>query len=189
MAADIKFVGLVGASYFDLATACCITVLVVTPTLILAHELGHAIIALRATSGPVVVHVGRPPGMVRLKYGRLEVVWSLVPARWGQFAGVCLWNPTGVSRRARLIFILAGPIMTSLLIPAFLLAAIACGGMPGWISATWTLSAIGAFAALLVDTYPWPASRVERAAGASRRDGPRAVAAYRAWRQYVPEID
>ena len=85
---------------------------------ILAHELGHALMALRLTDGPVNVLVGRQPGLVRFRVGRLGFSLHLEPARGTGWAGLCHYKPTGRPGDA-LVIIAAGPI-------ASLVWAIAC---------------------------------------------------------------
>src|SRR5437588_2079777 len=90
----------------------------ILPLGVLAHELGHASVALGVTDGPVNVLVGRQPGMVRLRLGRLRLSLHLEPARGTGWRGLCVYKPTGQPRDALLITA-AGPI-------ASLLWAIVC---------------------------------------------------------------
>ena len=83
-------------------------VMVIIPLAILAHELGHALVALRITAGPVNVVVGRQPGLVRLRVGRLGVSLHIDPA-----GGVCVWKPS--ARPHDDLLILAGGPIASLL--------------------------------------------------------------------------
>jgi hypothetical protein len=90
----------------------------ILPLGLLAHELGHALVALRLTDGPVTVLVGRQPGLVRFRIGRLRFSLHLWPTRDTDWGGVCLHEPAGLPRDLMYIS-LAGPI-------ASLLWAIAC---------------------------------------------------------------
>ena len=90
----------------------------VMPLGILAHELGHAVFALRLTDGPVRIVVGRHPGLVRLRLGRLSIGLHIEPARGTGWRGVCLHKPPRRPHDAILI-LAAGPV-------ASLLWAIGC---------------------------------------------------------------
>jgi hypothetical protein len=171
-----------GVSPIDLLIAVLLVSFVVSPLAALAHELGHAAVALRLSSGPVIVHVGRPPAPLRWHFERLQITWSPLPPRGVPFGGLCLSCPAA-SPRARLAVLLAGPAVTALLVPAFLLAMVASLDSPGWVSATWGLAALSAFASLLYNIDPRPATKAERGGPTTmRRDGPVALAEFRAWR-------
>lgn len=87
------------------------------------------------------------------------------------------------SPRQQLLVYLGGPLVTALLIPMLVWAAIECASMPGWISATWILSTFGATWSLLYSLDPRSANKKERESSSHLlRDGPLAIAAYRAWR-------
>ena len=155
----------------------------VMPLITLAHEMGHAAVALRVSSGAVIVHVGRPGTGFEIHFERLKVSWSPIPARGVQFRGVCVWNGPAASARDWLVVSLAGPLVTALLIPVFVWATVESVGMPVWITTAFGLSALGAFISCLYNLDPRPANDAERAAPyRARRDGPKALAAYRAWR-------
>jgi hypothetical protein len=83
--------------------------LLIVPLGILAHELGHALTALWLTHGPVSVLVGRQPGIIRLRAGRLRLSLHLERARGTGWRGLCIYKPTGRPRDALLITA-AGPI-------------------------------------------------------------------------------
>lgn len=59
----------------------------------IVHELAHAAVALRLTTDPVRVHVGRYPGLVRFRVGRLHVNLHVLPARGVNWSGVCVFSP------------------------------------------------------------------------------------------------
>ncbi len=61
---------------------------------LLVHELAHAVAALRLTRGPVHVHVGRYPGLVRVRFGRLHVQFHVRAARGVSWSGICIFRPT-----------------------------------------------------------------------------------------------
>lgn len=179
----MRHVGPVHISLLDWCVALVAAEFVVAPLATLAHELGHAWVALRLTSGRVIVHVGRPSMALGVDFERLMIRWSPVPARGVEFRGVCIWDAASATPRDRFQVTIAGPLVTVSLIPLFVLGAFASAGGPDWIPATFGLSALGAFISCLVNLDPRPANATERAApGRSRRDGPKAIAAYRAWR-------
>ena len=158
------------------------TTLVVMPLATLGHELGHALLALRAVPGPVIVHVGRPPAWIELDWPRLKIRWSPLPARGVPFAGLCVWRGSLASPRAKVAVYLAGPLVTALQIPVFLALLALCREMADWIPATWGLSALVAFIGVLFNLDPRTSAEANAAHGAIRRDGPQALAAYRVWR-------
>lgn len=136
-----------------------------------------------ARRGPVLVYVGRPPALLRWRFTRLQINWSPLPPRGVPFAGVAL-SRRACTPRARLAVLLAGPAVTALLLPALLLAMLTSLDSPGWVPTTWGLSALNAFASLLYNIDPRPATKAERAGAATmRRDGPEALAEFRAWRR------
>ena len=175
--------GPAGISPADWVVGFLLAAFVVMPFAILAHELGHAALALRAGPGPVTIQVGRPPSWFELEFERLTIRWSPLPMRGVPFAGVCVWNPKGADPGAVFAIAVAGPLVTALLVPVFVLAAFAFVGSAPWITATWGMSAFCCFTSLLINADPRPANDAERAnPRAARRDGPRAWASYRAWR-------
>jgi hypothetical protein len=172
-----------GVSAIDVVIAIALVSFVITPLATLSHEVGHAAVALRVSSGPVFVYVGRPPALVRWRITRLQINWSPPPPRGVPFAGLCVWRPAR-SPQARLAVRLAGPAVTALLVPAFLLVMVVSLDSPGWVPATWGLAALSAFVSLLYNIDPRPATKAERAGAATmRRDGPEALAEFRAWRR------
>jgi hypothetical protein len=90
--------------------------LIGTPLSILVHELGHAMVGLRFTTGPVAVRVGQSRLRAHLKLGRLTVIVSPFAAN-----GVCRARGR-FARRPALAFILAG-------VGANLLIAVVVGGL------------------------------------------------------------
>jgi len=160
---------------------------VVKPFATLIHELAHATVALRVAPGHVVVVVGRPDTTIQIHFERLKLWWSPVPMRHNWLGlkpgGVCKCDIRNATPRDQLLVALAGPLATALLIPVFIWATVECAGMPQWIPATWGLSALGAVISCLFNLDPRPTSDSERSGhNWIWRDGPRALAAYRAWR-------
>jgi hypothetical protein len=167
-------------------TSLLAAVFLVKPLVTLVHELGHAAVALRVSSGIVVMLVGKPSTAFQVLFERLKVIWSPVPERLTlslRPAGVCRYDQANVKPRDKTLVTLAGPLATALLIPVFIWATVECAGMSQWIPATWGLSALGAFVSCLYNLDPRPANDAERAAlDKPRRGGPKALAVYRAWR-------
>lgn len=86
---------------------------------LIMHELGHAAVSLRQTSGPVVIQVGRAQNAKRISFGRLHLAIS-----WSGSGGICRFRPDRpLSRGAQLKRVLAGPAVNVAL--ALLLGAIA----------------------------------------------------------------
>jgi hypothetical protein len=82
--------------------------LAIAPAEVLVHELAHAAVALRLTTAPVHVHVGRYPGLARFRLGRLHVNLHLLPARGVRWAGICVFDPLSPTASAQIIA--AGPL-------------------------------------------------------------------------------
>ena len=76
------------------------------PLVTLAHELGHARVALKYSKGPVEVYVGRRDCALKLRRGRLRLFISPVGT-----GGLCRSSNRGVPRRQQLTRALAGPGM------------------------------------------------------------------------------
>ncbi len=98
----------------------------IIPLGILAHELGHAAMALLLTDRRVCVLVGRQPGIVRVRIGRLALSLHLEPARGTGWRGLCVYQPTGQPRDALLI-IAAGPFASLLWAIVCAAAFVLCG--------------------------------------------------------------
>lgn len=154
---------------------------VISPLSTLAHELGHARAALRAAPGKVTIVVGRKTAAVGIFFERFGIWWSPIPARGVSFRGICIWNARLATSRGRLAVAMRGPIVTALLIPLYAAAAVATRTSPAWIPATFGLSAFACFVGCLVNLDP--RITAEEKKGSLRRDGPQALAAYRAMRR------
>jgi hypothetical protein len=81
------------------------------PIVTLAHELGHAAAGLKFTKNPVLVRVGRADAAVKLRIGRLLIVFSPFGA-----GGFCRTQGR-ITRRQALMRALAGPAVNLLLAP------------------------------------------------------------------------
>jgi hypothetical protein len=99
--------------------------LVAYPLLVLLHELGHAAVALSRTEGLVHVRVGRAPGWLRGRWGRLS--FSLSPLRAPDAAGFAL-PFARMPPAERIAFALAGPAASLAVAAVFVPAAIAQHG-------------------------------------------------------------
>jgi hypothetical protein len=167
----------------DFVVAVVLTATVFLPLLTLLHELGHAVVALRVTTGAVHVDVGRQPALVRLRLGRLFVTFSPLPPRGVPFAGVCMYQRSSRRPLAELALLLAGPGVNAL--ATLVLGVLALSTLhvePMWLTLTLTSGALLALVAFLYNIDPRPASRGERMRVEVRRDGPKALRCYRVWR-------
>jgi hypothetical protein len=165
----------------DFLVALVLAEFVVSPLSTLAHELGHARAALRAAPGKVTIVVGRKSAALGIFFDRLGIWWSPIPARGVAFRGICIWNARLATPRRRLSVALSGPLVTVLLIPIYAAGAVATRSSPAWIPATLGLSAFACFVGCLVNLDP--RITVEEKKRSLRRDGPQALAAYRAMRR------
>jgi hypothetical protein len=156
---------------------------VVAPLSTLIHEIGHAVAAMNAAPGKVTVVVGRKSTAIGIEFERLNIWWSPVPARGVRFLGVCIWNARLASPRGRLSVALRGPLMTMLLIPIYVAATVISKDSPAWIPATFGFSAFACFVSCLINLDP---RRTPEVKSSFRRDGPQALAAYRAMRRNGP---
>jgi hypothetical protein len=154
---------------------------VVGPFSTLGHELGHAAAALKAAPGKVTVVVGRKSTAIGIEFERLNIWWSPVPAHGVRFMGVCIWNARLATPRGRLMVALRGPLVTMLLIPIYVTTAVMTKDSPIWIPATFGFSAFACFIGCLVNLDPRRTS--DEVKTSFRRDGPQALAAYRAMRR------
>jgi hypothetical protein len=127
-----------------------VLLMLIVPLEVLVHELAHAAAALRMTRGPVRVHVGQYPGLVRLRFGRLHVQLHFLPARGVNWSGICVHEPVLWPRQAAWIAAL-GPV-------ASLLCALGCTVVlrlwgPGFDPSTRIIVALGAMTAVLDAVY------------------------------------
>lgn len=81
---------------------------VALPLSVLIHELGHALtLERRAQRGSMVI-VGRGP-YLRVRTGRVVVLFSVMPTAALPFGGVCRYDSSGLSWRTIAVTALAGP--------------------------------------------------------------------------------
>jgi hypothetical protein len=88
-----------------------------TPLLVLVHELGHASVPLLRTRGLVRVHVGREPGLVHRRFGRVVLTFDPRP---GKDRGGFAQPFAHMTRGEAIACTLAGPIAHTLVSFAFL---------------------------------------------------------------------
>ncbi|MDQ6915101.1 MAG: hypothetical protein M3155_04740 [Actinomycetota bacterium] len=139
--------GFVGhASVVDLGLAGVLGLLL-GPLIVLVHELGHALAALRHTHGTVRVYVGRDPGPTPWRAGRLEVYIGLRLPRGGP-SGLCLHL---VPHRAldQVWISLAGPAATAATAVAFFLAMLATSSAAAFLPLAFFGAAFGTTIMLL----------------------------------------
>ena len=162
----------------DWGVAIVLTAFVIAPLATLAHELGHAAVALLLGRGRVSVVVGHPGSAVTGRLGRLQVTFSPRPANGVSHAGLCICEQPPTGRRSVIALLLAGPLMTFACLVALTWAALSSLDAPGWQLATLVCGALDCLCQLLVNLDP--RREPHERPGESRRDGPRAVALARA---------
>lgn len=151
-------------------------VFVVFPLLVLVHELGHALVGLATTKEPVLVAVGKPPGWVRGRMGRLRFQLSPLPAGDDEPAGFARAHGLD-GPRAEIAYALGGPAANLLLGLVLLpLAGVVGGASAGVLVVT------GGVSLLLTVGNLLPHRR-----GVHRSDGIHALEAYRALRGRVSD--
>jgi hypothetical protein len=106
----------------DVAIFALVTAYVSVPLLTLAHELGHALAAVRLTGQRVTVRIGDEPGLARFALGRIDVRWHPI----GHLAYCELSLGGSLAPREQLRFALAGPAAEAL---AALMLAVAAVGL------------------------------------------------------------
>src|SRR5437899_360306 len=82
--------------------------MVFSAPLVLVHELGHAVVALACSREPVLVTVGKRPGWLRGRVGRLRFELSPLRSARGEPAGFAQ-TAARLAPRVRLAFALGGP--------------------------------------------------------------------------------
>jgi hypothetical protein len=141
---------------------------VATPFLILVHELGHAIVPLLRAPGPVSISVGKRPGWLRGRLGRLRFEVSPLPTPRHELPGFALARGL-VEPRTEIGFALAGPaanIAVGVLL--LMLAKWSGGGLA-------SVLAIAAAVSLIIAVV----NLVPHRHGKHRSDGLKALDAYR----------
>lgn len=167
--------------FFNVLLVFSISWCLIMPMMMLAHELGHAAVALKVTPGPVVAYVGRPSCAIEVHFERLKIGLSPVPVDGGSYGARCTAHTNSATQRDLLAIALAGPLATALTIAILVWAAIATKGLPIWIPAALWFNAAFAFIALLAALNP-RSSKSPRPSGAAGSDGAQALRAYRALR-------
>jgi hypothetical protein len=156
-----------------------VTLLFFAPFEILVHELAHAVVALLVSRGPVDVVVGKDPGPLRFRIGRLTVSWNPFPTRDRWWAGVCRYHRSADPVRRALV-VAAGPAGD--LVSAIVLALLArrYGPVIPYVGAA--LLAAAAFAAACALFNFLPALSAPRRVKHPDSDGARFHAALAEWR-------
>ncbi len=143
----------------------------------LVHELGHAIVPLLRTQGPVSISVGKRPGWLRGRLGRLRFEVSPRPTPKHERAGFAVAGGP-LDPRTDIAFTLAGPtanIVTGALL--LVLTTRVSGGSAGVL-------ALAATAPLIIAVY----NLVPHRHGQHRSDGLRALDAYRRLRAGTEDL-
>jgi hypothetical protein len=141
-----------------------VAVAVLTPPLAAVHELGHAIVALTCSREPVLVTIGRGPGWLRGRIGRLAFELSPLPSQTPGPRGLTQ-TAARLRPRQHIAFLLGGQLAN------FILAALLIGvgeRMGGKLA--WALDIVAAFSLLLA-----VGNLIPHAYGAHRSDGSRAL--------------
>jgi Peptidase M50B-like len=154
---------------------------ILTPIVVLVHELGHGLVALRLTTGRVRVQAGREPATHRWRIGRLDVHFSFEPMRGVALGGLCLHRPL---RRPldRAAILVAGPLASML--AAVALAAVALALRTEAPPFAWGFGFAALEAAITGVRNLLPRRHTPRRglAVVAERDGPAALRAWRAHR-------
>ncbi len=163
----------------ELVFAGLIATVVFEPISTLIHELGHAFGALRVTSQPVRVEVGREALRFTLIVERLTVMWSPIPKKTNP-RGVCYWQSQTASPRQEMWVTLAGPIATALLIVPYGLAAYLTRNAAAWIQAVFVLSSLYCLINVATNLDTRKTALLGKAPpNPERLDGSKALSAYR----------
>jgi hypothetical protein len=154
---------------------------VVFPICTLIHEIAHAILALRYSTGRVVVWSGRPPAFIEMVGDRVRVYWSPLPMRNVGKGGLCSWNAGEATDLERVAVSLAGPLTDALFVSLLIWATFTTGADHSFVSRLILVTTYLSLARLFANLNP--RSRVERdGVMVPWSDGATALAAYRRWR-------
>jgi hypothetical protein len=106
-----------------------VLLLVVIPLCVWVHELAHAAMVIRLTSGRAVVVVGRLPAAYVISLRRLELRWH--PSLKAAF---CSWDARGVTVGTARRIVIAGPLANAVQSGVFLWLTIATwAAVPFWL--------------------------------------------------------
>jgi len=141
---------------------------VASPFLFLIHELGHAIVPLLRTQGPVSISVGKSPGWLQGRLGRLKFEVSLLPARERQLAGFAVAGAP-LEPRTDIAFALAGPVAN------IATGVVLLGPARGVAGGLGSFFAISGTASLIIAVF----NLIPHMHGKHQSDGLRALNAYK----------
>lgn len=91
-------------------------VLATRPLTTLIHELGHAIPAILLTRQRVTMYVGsygKSKGSIYIRIGLLDIYFKYNPFAWG--SGLCLIPSAGLSINRQIVYIMTGPLASSVI--------------------------------------------------------------------------
>lgn len=169
-----------GLPLTEQVAAVAVACLLVAPVLTLLHELGHAAVALLVSGGRIHVLVGRPPGVVRCRVGRVALTAGPLVPRGVALHGLCVRERTSTSPRDELAVSLAGPAATLAATSALAAGSIGASQSAPWVALVLLYGAVTGLASFLYNADPRSAGPADGAA--HLRDGPRALLCYRLWR-------
>jgi hypothetical protein len=96
--------------------------LILSPLLMLAHELGHALVGLSRTDGLVRVLIGRPPARWQARTGRFVLAVNPIPVLWGEAGRAGTFAQ--MQPRDRFAYAIAGPMAQTAASVAVVLAGL-----------------------------------------------------------------
>ncbi len=149
--------------------------------MILAHELGHAGLALCFARGVVQVHVGRPPGLIRVGR-RLKIAFSPEPTRGVSYGGVTIFNARGITSVQALAILAAGPAVTGLATIALAAGSLWAASEAPLLALVLGLSAVEALFSVAWNLRTRPLPPGEERAHVDQPDGVKIAQAWRAHR-------
>ena len=137
--------------------------------LVTVHELGHAIAGLLLTKDVVRLRVGRSPGVIHGRMGRLYFSWHMNGVRGQDDGGAAIVIEKGPPPRVRLLFALAGPIADLVLALVLFLIYLQLSGVP---RVCLGLVIAGSLILNALNLFSWSPGSDGREALAALRDGP-----------------
>jgi hypothetical protein len=156
----------------------------VTPPLVVIHELGHALAALWQTDGPVFVRIGAKERGWALRTGRFSM--EAGPSEVELAAGFCAYDGTRCSPVGRAVIAMSGPLAS--LIGA-VAAALLWGATSGPVRDVFAAATLGGVLAGVINAMPLTFERTRNGTKSMLRlDGLHALEALRESRAPAPPM-